>query len=75
LGTQGSVLIAIQLHASTNLFAVSPPTGPDGELIVPLVALTLKWALAAALFVRLPRSFRDEGGTGPAAFRWSTTAR
>jgi membrane protease YdiL (CAAX protease family) len=39
LGTQGSVLIAILLHASTNLFAVSPPTGPEGDLVVPLVAL------------------------------------
>jgi hypothetical protein len=75
LGTQGSVLIAILLHASTNLFAVSPPIGPDGELIVPLVALALKWVLAAALFVRLPRSFSDGGGTGPAVFHWSATAR
>ena len=25
LGTQGSVLIAVLLHASTNLFFVSPP--------------------------------------------------
>jgi uncharacterized protein len=75
LGTQGSVLIAILLHASTNLFEVSPPTGPDGEQIVPLVALALKWALAAALFARLPRSFRDEGGTGRAVFHWSPTAR
>jgi hypothetical protein len=29
LGTQGIVLIAILLHASTNLFGVSPPIGPD----------------------------------------------
>jgi membrane protease YdiL (CAAX protease family) len=26
LGTTGSVLIAILLHAATNLFAVSPPS-------------------------------------------------
>jgi hypothetical protein len=55
----GSVLIAILLHASTNLFGVSPPIGPDGDLTVPLVALVLKWVLAVALFVRLPRSFSD----------------
>ena len=60
LGTQGSVLIAMLLHASTNLFAVSPTTGPDGDLGVPLVALILKVVLAAALFVHVPRSF-DEG--------------
>ena len=75
LGTQGSVLIAILLHASTNLFAVSPPVGPDGDLAVPLVALALKWLLAAALFVLLPRSFSKGGGTGPAVFQWSATAR
>jgi uncharacterized protein len=75
LGTQGSVLLAILLHASTNLLAVSPRTGPDGELIVPLVALALKWALAAALFARLPRSFSAGGRTGPAVFHWSATGR
>jgi membrane protease YdiL (CAAX protease family) len=71
LGTQGSVLIAIILHASTNLFAVSPSTGPDGDLTVPLVALALKWVLVAALFVRLPRSFSDARDNGPAVFQWS----
>jgi uncharacterized protein len=68
LGTQGSVLIAILLHASTNLFFVSPPVPPDGDLIVPLVALTLKWVLAVALFVRLPKSFGDGRGSGSAVF-------
>jgi hypothetical protein len=75
LGTQGSVLIAILLHATTNLFAMSPPVGPDGDLVVPLLALALKWLLAAALFVRLPRSFSNGGGTGPAIFHWSATTR
>jgi hypothetical protein len=73
LGTQGIVLIAILLHASTNLFGVSPPRGLDGDLTVPLVALALKWVLAAALFVRLPRSFGDGRGSGPAVFHWSAT--
>jgi hypothetical protein len=36
---------------------------------VPLVALALKWVLAVALFVRLPRSFSD----GSAEFHWSAT--
>lgn len=75
LGTQGSVLIAILLHASTNLFAVSPRIPPDGDLTVPLVALLLKWLLAAALFARLPRSFSDGRGSGPAVFHWSAAAR
>lgn len=59
LGTTGSVLIAILLHAATNLFAVSPPSGPDGDLTVPLVALVMKIVLVTALFLRLPRSFGD----------------
>jgi membrane protease YdiL (CAAX protease family) len=75
LGTQGSVLIAILLHASTNLFGVSPPIGPDGDLTVPLVALALKWVLAAALFVRLPRSFSEGPGRESAVFHWSATPR
>jgi membrane protease YdiL (CAAX protease family) len=59
LGTQGSVLLAILLHASTNLFTVSPVVSSDGDLTLPLVALLLKIVLAAALFIRLPRSFPD----------------
>lgn len=55
LRTQGSVLIAILLHASTNLFAVSPRLGENDDLTLPLVALVLKIALAVALAVRLPR--------------------
>jgi membrane protease YdiL (CAAX protease family) len=73
LGTQGSVLIAILLHASTNLFFVSPPVPPDGDLTVPLVALALKWVLAVALFVRLPQSFGDGRGSGSAVFHWSAS--
>jgi hypothetical protein len=68
-GHAGSVLIVILLHASTNLIGVSPPIGPDGDLTVPVVALALKWVLAVALFVRLPRSFSD----GSAEFQWSAT--
>lgn len=73
LGTQGNVLIAILLHASTNLFSVSSSTSPDGGLTLPLVALALTWVLAAALYVRLPRSFGDGRGSGPAVFHWSAT--
>jgi membrane protease YdiL (CAAX protease family) len=73
LGTRGSVLIAILLHASTNLFAMSPPLGADGGLTLPLVALGLKWVLAAALFARLPRSFGEGRGSESAVFHWSAT--
>ena len=59
-----AVLIAILLHVSTNLFFVSPPTGPGGDLGEPLIALVLKVVLAAALFVHLPRSFDDGWAVG-----------
>jgi uncharacterized protein len=51
LRTSGSVLVAIMLHASTNLFAVSPVPASDGDLTLSLVALALKWVLVAVLFV------------------------
>ncbi len=72
LGTQGSVFIAILLHASTNLFVVSPPPGANGDLTLSLVALLLKIALAVALFIRLPQSFFDDQGRTSAA--WSATS-
>lgn len=71
LGTGGSILIAILLHASTNLFAVSPPVGPDGDLTIALLALALKVALAVVLFIRLPRSWSDGRATVPPALRAS----
>jgi len=71
LGTGGSILIAILLHASTNLFAVSPAVGPDGDLTVALLALALKVVLAVVLFIRLPRSWSDGRATVPPALRAS----
>jgi membrane protease YdiL (CAAX protease family) len=73
LGTRGSVLFAIMLHASTNLFVISPTVAADGGLTLPLVALALKWVLAITLFVRLPRSFGDGRG-GWAVFQRSATS-
>ena len=49
LRTRGSLLIAILLHASTNLFAVSPPVGPDGDVTLPVIALALKSMLALTI--------------------------
>jgi membrane protease YdiL (CAAX protease family) len=72
LGTRGSVLIAILLHASTNLFAVSPPPRPDSDLTVGLIALALKILLAIALFARLPRSWSDDRRAESAAFHVKT---
>jgi hypothetical protein len=72
LGTRGSVLMAILLHASTNLFVTSPPQGPDGDLTLPLVALAMKMALAAGLCVRLPR---DSGAAASAIDDGSATPR
>jgi membrane protease YdiL (CAAX protease family) len=63
LGTKGSVLFAIMLHASTNLFTISPPVSASDDLTLAVVALLLKTALAAALFIHLPRSFRTDRGS------------
>ena len=75
LGTQGSVLFAIMLHASTNLFVVSPAVGPDGDMTLPLVALVLKVGLAAALFVHLPRSLIEARNIGLVIFSDSAAPR
>ena len=56
LRTRGSLLIAILLHATTNLFVVSPAAGPDGDLTVALIALILKGLLAAALSLTILRT-------------------
>lgn len=75
LGTQGSVLFAIMLHASTNLFVVSPAVGPDGDMTLPLVALVLKVVLAAALFVHLPRSLSEARNSASVIFSDSGAPR
>jgi uncharacterized protein len=75
LGTQGSVLFAIMLHASTNLFVVSPAVGPDGAMTLALVALVLKVVLAAALFVHLPRSLSEAQNSKSVIFSDSGTPR
>ena len=51
LHTRGSVLLAILLHGTTNLFAVSPsPTG-TGDLTLLLLAAAAKWLLAVVVIV------------------------
>ena len=51
LRTRGSVLLAILLHASTNLFAVSPPLTGTGDLTLLLLAAAAKWLLVVVVIV------------------------
>jgi uncharacterized protein len=51
LNTRGSLLLAILLHAATNLFRVSPgPTSP-GDFTLPLLAAGGKWLLVVVLIM------------------------
>jgi uncharacterized protein len=45
LHTRGSVLLAVLLHASTNLFVVSPAVAEVRSLGLPLLAALAKWML------------------------------
>jgi hypothetical protein len=49
LHTRGSVLLAALLHASTNLFAVSPVVAAVGGPALPLLAATAKGVLVVVL--------------------------
>jgi membrane protease YdiL (CAAX protease family) len=50
LRTQGSVLIAALLHATTNLFVVSPTVvAAGGDLLLPVLAMAAKWLLVAVI--------------------------
>jgi membrane protease YdiL (CAAX protease family) len=51
LHTRGSVLIAVLLHASMNLFLVSPSQSSSGDLALPLLAAVAKWILVLVLLV------------------------
>jgi CAAX protease family protein len=69
LNTRGSLLLAILLHASTNLFRVSPgPTSP-GDFTLPLLAAGGKWLLVVIMLVAagpsLVRGLRPEALYNP----------
>jgi membrane protease YdiL (CAAX protease family) len=49
LRTRGSVLLAVLLHASTNLFEVSPAVGTQGSLTYPVLTMATKWLLVLLL--------------------------
>jgi uncharacterized protein len=49
LHTRGSVLLAALLHATTNLFAVSPVIAEAGTVALLLLAAAAKWALVVVV--------------------------
>lgn len=49
LRTRGSVLVAVLLHASTNLFEVSPTVADTDDVTYPLVATAATWLLVLLL--------------------------
>jgi uncharacterized protein len=49
LHTRGSVLVAALLHATTNLFVVSPVVAEVGALAPVLLAALAKWVLVGVL--------------------------
>jgi membrane protease YdiL (CAAX protease family) len=51
LHTRGSVLLAILLHASTNMFVVSPSLTTSGDLTLLLLAAAAKWLLVIVVVV------------------------
>jgi hypothetical protein len=52
LHTNGSALLAVLFHATTNVFAVLPIGTEGGDLPLPLVATALKWVLVALILTR-----------------------
>jgi membrane protease YdiL (CAAX protease family) len=64
LHTRGSVFLAVLLHASTNLFVVSPVVAGNGDLTLLVLAAAAKWllvvAVTAAAGPRLTRGPRTE---------------
>ena len=49
LRTRGSVLVAVLLHGTTNLFEVSPVVESTGELAYSMLAAAGKWVIVAIL--------------------------
>jgi membrane protease YdiL (CAAX protease family) len=57
LRTRGSVLIAVLLHATNNVFAVSPVVSVTGTLTLPMIAVGLERVLAVLVLVRSRPTF------------------
>ena len=64
LRTRGSALLAVLLHAATNLFVVSPNLTGIGDLTLLLLVAGAKWVLVVVVIVvagpRLVRGLRPE---------------
>src|SRR5215210_3615284 len=64
LHTRGSVLLAMLLHAATNLFVVSPTLTGTGDLTLLLLAAAAKWVMVVVVIVvagpRVVRGLRPE---------------
>jgi membrane protease YdiL (CAAX protease family) len=65
LRTRGSVLIAALLHATTNLFAVSPTVSQSGDLLLPVLAMVAKWLLVVALVLAYRAAFLTKTSRRP----------
>jgi len=70
--TRGSVLLAALLHATTNLFVVSPVVGEGGSMALLLLAAAAKWVLVVVVvavagpgLVKGPRPEALPRGTKP----------
>ncbi|MGH3149054.1 MAG: CPBP family glutamic-type intramembrane protease [Rubrobacter sp.] len=60
LHTRGSVLLAVLLHAATNLFVVSPTLTDAGDPTLPIIAAAAKWTLVlVVMLVAGPGLARD----------------
>jgi len=57
LRTRGSLLIAVLLHATSNVFGVSPAVSATGSLSLPMIAVGLEWVLAMIVLTRARPSF------------------
>jgi membrane protease YdiL (CAAX protease family) len=57
LHTRGSVLIAVLLHASMNVFAIPLAATSAGHEALPLVAVVIEWGVVAAVVLSARPSF------------------
>ena len=70
LRTRGSVLLAVLLHATNNVFAVSPVVSVTGTLTLPLIAVSLEWVLAALVLIGSRPTFARRVYDPEGRFTW-----
>ncbi len=49
LRTRGSLLVAVVLHGTTNVFVVSPAPAVTGDALLPVMATAAKWVLVGLM--------------------------